>query len=62
YVGFDVNPEQAVETRRRVMERMASDGTKVAGMHHLFPGFGNVGKGAKGAAYRFVEAPFEYEL
>ena len=62
YVGFDVNPEQAVETRRKVMERAMSDRTKVAGMHHLFPGFGNVAAGAEGEEYRFVEAPFEYEL
>ena len=62
YIGFDVNPEQAVETRKKIMEEAEAEGMKVAGMHHLFPGFGNVAKGMGEDVYRFVEAPFEYEL
>ena len=62
YIGFDVNPEQAVETRRKVMAMAEAERMKVAGMHHLFPGFGNVAKGQGDDEFRFVEAPFEYEL
>ena len=62
FIGFDVNPDEAVETRRKVMEMAEAEGMKVAGMHHLFPGFGNVAKGAGDDEYRFVDAPFEYEL
>lgn len=62
YVGFDVNPEQAVQTRRAIMAELASERLAVAGMHLLFPGFGHVARGESETAYRFVEAPFQYEL
>lgn len=62
YIGFDVNPDQAVETRMKVMDMAAADRMKIAGMHLTFPGFGNVAKGAGAEEYRFTEAPFEYEL
>lgn len=35
---FDIDPDQAVATRRRVFDRVAADGLAVAGMHIDFPG------------------------
>ena len=60
YVGFDVNPEEAVATRRRAMDRAASDRVMVAGMHLPFPGLGHVARAGEG--YAFVPAPFAYEV
>ena len=62
YIGFDVNPDQAVATRRDVLAMAQAEKMKVAGMHHLFPGFGNIAKGDGETAYYFVEAPFQYEI
>jgi glyoxylase-like metal-dependent hydrolase (beta-lactamase superfamily II) len=42
---FDTDPEQAVKSRLRLLDRVASDRTRVAGMHLDFPGFGFVRRG-----------------
>ena len=39
---YDVDPLQAVATRRAILERAASSGLAVAGMHLRFPAFGRV--------------------
>ena len=62
YIGFDVNPDQAVQTRQKIMDMASADRTKIAGMHLLFPGFGNVAKGKGEEAYRFVDAPYDYDF
>ena len=42
---FDTDPEQAVQSRLRLLDRVAADRTRVAGMHLDFPGFGYVRRG-----------------
>ena len=53
---FDVNPKQAIATRKSVMKKMAASKTLVAGMHLPFPGIGHVR--AEGKGYAWV--PIEY--
>ena len=45
-------PEQAVETRRKLLDRLAADKTKLIGFHLPYPGLGVVER--KGGAYRYV--------
>ncbi len=45
-------PDQAVETRARLLDRLASDKSKLIGFHLPYPGLGTVER--KGSAYRFV--------
>ncbi|MBE7199148.1 MAG: MBL fold metallo-hydrolase [Parafilimonas terrae] len=49
---FDVDVEQARETRKRVLDMVASDRSFVAGNHLEFPALGYVAR--DGAAYSFV--------
>lgn len=51
-VAFDVDGEQARETRRRIMDEVASEGTLIAGSHLEFPALGYVAR--DGAGYSFV--------
>ncbi len=39
---FDVDPEQAVKSRLRLLDQVSSDRMRVAGMHLDFPGYGLV--------------------
>ena len=52
--GFDMDREQAVATRRRLLDMAAADGIAVAGYHLPFPGVGHVVR--EGSAYRFLPA------
>lgn len=45
-------PEQAVETRKKLLDRLATDKARIIGYHLPFPGIGRVEK--KDAAYRFL--------
>jgi glyoxylase-like metal-dependent hydrolase (beta-lactamase superfamily II) len=45
-------PEQAVETRRKMLDRLAADRSKLIGFHLPYPGIGIVER--KDNAYRFV--------
>lgn len=45
-------PEQAVATRKKLLDRLATDKARIIGYHLPFPGIGRVEK--KDAAYRFV--------
>jgi glyoxylase-like metal-dependent hydrolase (beta-lactamase superfamily II) len=47
-------PEQAVATRRSLLDRLANDRSKLIGFHLPYPGVGNVER--KDNAYRFVAA------
>ncbi|RYF19471.1 MAG: MBL fold metallo-hydrolase [Oxalobacteraceae bacterium] len=51
-VVFDVDGDQAVRTRRRMLDEAATDRLLVAGMHTEFPGLANVIR--EGAGYRIV--------
>lgn len=47
-------PDQAAETRKRLLDRMAADRSKLIGFHLPYPGVGAVER--KDGAYRFVAA------
>ena len=53
--AFDGDPDQAAATRRDVLGRAASDGTKIFAYHFAFPGLGFVAR--EGDAFRFTPAP-----
>ena len=59
-IGFDVNPEQAIETRRAIFRRAADERSRVAGMHLAFPGVGHVVE--EGESYRFAPARWTFAL
>jgi len=42
YGGFDLNPEEAIEVRRRLFDRAAADGVATFAYHFPFPGVGRV--------------------
>lgn len=50
-LGFDVDGDQAIATRRRIFDMVATDRLAVAGMHLDFPCFGHVAKAAEGYAF-----------
>ena len=51
-VRFDVNPAQAIATRRALLATCAREDTRIAGMHLPFPGVGRIV--AEGSGYRFA--------
>ena len=53
-VGFDVDPAAAIATRQAMLDRAATEGLLVAGMHLHFPGFARVVRA--GGAYRVQPA------
>jgi glyoxylase-like metal-dependent hydrolase (beta-lactamase superfamily II) len=53
-LSFDVDGDQARETRKRIMAEAASERTFIAGSHLEFPAFGTVAR--DGAGYSFVPA------
>lgn len=52
YLTFDVNPTEAVQTRKQLMKQLAETREPIAGMHILAPAVGSLQK--DGAGYRFV--------
>lgn len=56
YTVFDLAPEEALETKRRILDQ-ASDGTLIHAYHFPFPGIGQVHR--EGAAWRWQ--PLELE-
>lgn len=50
-MGFDVDGAQAVATRQRMMDMVATDRLAVAGMHLDFPCFGHVVRSGDGYAF-----------
>ncbi|MGM0586308.1 MAG: MBL fold metallo-hydrolase, partial [Pseudomonadota bacterium] len=59
-IPFDVDPGQAAETRKAIMERVAADRLEIAGAHVDYPGFGHVS--AQGEGYRFTPSRWDHEL
>ena len=53
-LGADHEPDRAVLTRKTLLDRVATDRTRVIGYHLPFPGVGIVER--RGTAYRFVAA------
>jgi glyoxylase-like metal-dependent hydrolase (beta-lactamase superfamily II) len=52
HFGFDSDPEQAVATRKAILDRAATDRIKLLGFHWTYPGLGHAER--KDAAYRYV--------
>ena len=50
----DTDPDQAVRTRKKLLDKLAQDKTPIIGYHLPTPGLGAVER--KGAAYAFVQA------
>lgn len=50
--AYDVDPQQGVVTRRRLLDRLAADRLRITSYHHPWPGLGRVERA--GAVYRFV--------
>jgi len=48
----DHQPERAIETRRKLLDRLAADRSILVGFHLPYPGVGRVER--KGASYRFI--------
>jgi glyoxylase-like metal-dependent hydrolase (beta-lactamase superfamily II) len=48
---YDVDPQAACATRRRMFDRIAADRLSVAGAHLDFPGFGTIVRGGTGFAF-----------
>ena len=56
--SFDTDPEAGAQTRRRVLDMLATDRMRVAGYHFPFPGIGHVSR--KGEAFRYVPEPMRH--
>jgi glyoxylase-like metal-dependent hydrolase (beta-lactamase superfamily II) len=52
---YDVDPQAACATRKRMFDRVAADRLMVAGMHLDFPGFGRVVRKGTGFAFEPAE-------
>jgi glyoxylase-like metal-dependent hydrolase (beta-lactamase superfamily II) len=50
-IAFDTDPDQAIATRKAVLDQVAADGTKIAGMHLDFPGIGHISRTKAGYEY-----------
>ncbi len=57
-VIYDADKNKAIETRKKALDRAASDRQLITGMHMPFPGFGYAEK--DGTGYRFVPADWQY--
>jgi glyoxylase-like metal-dependent hydrolase (beta-lactamase superfamily II) len=60
HVDVDDIKDKAVETRKRILDMVATDGLIVAGFHMPFPGLGMVEKSAAG--FRWVPVGYQLNL
>jgi glyoxylase-like metal-dependent hydrolase (beta-lactamase superfamily II) len=59
-IAFDLEPAQAIATRKKVMDMAATDRLLIAGTHIGFPGVGHVAKA--GSGYAFVPVSWNANL
>ncbi|MGZ9197345.1 MAG: MBL fold metallo-hydrolase [Candidatus Deferrimicrobiaceae bacterium] len=59
--AFDTDPKMAAETRRKLLDRAASDGLRVLGYHLPFPGIGHV-RSAKGGGFKWLPEPWSWTM
>jgi glyoxylase-like metal-dependent hydrolase (beta-lactamase superfamily II) len=59
-IAFDLEPAQAIATRKKVMDMAATDRLLIGGTHIGFPGVGHVAKASSG--YAFVPMPWNANL
>lgn len=57
--GFDMDADQTVASRKRLLDMAAADRMAVLGYHFPFPGVGHVMR--EGDSYRFVPALWQFE-
>jgi Zn-dependent hydrolases, including glyoxylases len=56
-ISFDVNPDEARESRKKIMEYVAKNKIRIAGMHIVFPSVGEIRVGSEEeGAYTFTPA------
>jgi glyoxylase-like metal-dependent hydrolase (beta-lactamase superfamily II) len=55
-VTYDVNPEDAIAYRKKLLEYVEKNKLPVAGMHIAFPGIGTVTKDTSSGGYSFTAA------
>ncbi|MBI1291537.1 MBL fold metallo-hydrolase [bacterium] len=55
--GYDFNPTQAVETRKKRLDQLATDKTRILAYHFPFPGIGRI-KPLWSGAYEFLSEPW----
>lgn len=58
--GYDGDIEQAVQSRRRLLDQATTDRVLLLGYHLPFPGVGNVAR--DGAAYRWIPEHWRWDL
>lgn len=58
-IGFDVDADQAVATRQRLLDMIATDRLTVAGYHVGFPGVIDIARDGDG--YRAVQAHYDHD-
>ncbi|BDA83861.1 MBL fold metallo-hydrolase [Aureimonas sp. SA4125] len=61
-IAFDVDGAMAIATRQRILEEVARDRTRIAGMHISFPGIGHVRKLAAAEGYDFEPSDWTYAI
>ena len=59
-IAFDIDQDMARKTRARLLDQVATDRVKVAGMHLDFPGFGHVTR--SGGQYHFEPTAWDYNI
>lgn len=62
YVAFDFDPQQAVATRKNLLDRAAVDRTLIVGSHMPFPGVGHVRpRTATRNSFEWVPIPWQWQ-
>jgi glyoxylase-like metal-dependent hydrolase (beta-lactamase superfamily II) len=62
YVGFDYDPQQAVATRKKLLDRLAADRTLLVGSHLPFPGVGYIrARDARRTSYEWVPTVWQWQ-
>ena len=59
-VGYDLDIQQGVQTRRNLLDRAATDKVLVSSYHLPVPGLGRVARAGNG--YRWVPVDFQWQL
>ena len=59
-IGFDDNPQKAVETRKRILSMVSAEKMMVVGFHMPFPSIGWIDKA--GGGYRWIPAAYQMNL
>lgn len=61
HVAFDFEPQQAIATRKKLLDRLATDRTLIVGSHMPFPGVGHVrAKNSRRTSYEWIPAVWQW--